>query len=117
PAPDLGAPELRVQRLPHALALAPVAGAVGYRVQVDEAGEGGAPGPVLFEALTREAAPRLIGLPDGQFRLRVRALDAEGLLGAEATARLQVKATPIAPLARSPLANAVLGVGMVALRC
>lgn len=120
PAPALGAAELRVERLPHALALAPLPGAQAYRLQVEEAAagaDGQATARVLFDAVARGAPPPLSGLPDGEYRLRLRAIDAEGLMGGEATARLRVKATPIAPLARSPEANALVGVGRVALRC
>jgi len=117
PAPDLGAAPRRVSRLPHALALPPLPGAVGYRVQVDDGRGSDAPSRVLFDAVARGTPPQLSGLPDGEYRLRVRAIDAEGLMGAEASVGLQVKATPIAPLARSPEANAVVGTGSVALRC
>ncbi len=117
PAPALGAAELRVQRLPHALALPPLPGARAYRLQVEEIAEGEAPARVLFDASAAEAPPPLGALPDGTYRLRLRAIDAEGLMGAEAAARLVVKATPIAPLARAPEANAVVPMGQVALRC
>jgi hypothetical protein len=117
PAPELGAGELRVERMPHALTLPPLPGAVAYRVQVDEGAQGDAPARVLFDAVEAGAPPRLIGLPDGGLRVRVRAIDAEGLMGAEATALLRVKATPIAPLVRSPKPNAEVATGTVELRC
>jgi hypothetical protein len=117
PAPDLGVAERRVERMPHALSLPPLRGAVAYRVQVEAAGQGDAPPRVLFDAVAPDAPPRLSGLPDGGYRLRVRAIDAEGLMGAEAIAPLRVKATPIAPLARSPEPNAEVATGTVALRC
>jgi len=117
PAPDLGAAERRVERMPYALNLPPLPGAVAYRVQVEEGAQDDAPPRVLFDAVAPDAPPRLSGLPDGGYRLRVRAIDAEGLMGAEATAPLRVKATPIAPLARSPEPNAEVATGTVALRC
>lgn len=117
PAPDLGAGELRVERMPHALTLPPLPGAVAYRVQVDDGAPGDVPARVLFDAVATGAPPPLSDLPDGGLRLRVRAIDAEGLMGAEATTQLRVKATPIAPLARSPETNAMVPTGTVALRC
>lgn len=105
PAPDLAGLQERVERLPAALPLAALTGVAHYRVEVadDEAFT-----RVLWSA--EGALPIMLdGLPDGRYRLRARASDADGLLGAEATGSLWIKTTPVPPLAQSPRPGAIVG--------
>lgn len=56
-------------------------------------------------------------LADGRYALRVRALDAVGLLGPERTLALRIKARPVAPLAQQPLQHELRAPGVQAFRC
>ncbi|MEO6277012.1 FecR domain-containing protein [Roseateles sp.] len=113
PAPDLSGQPLRVEAQPGLLQLPPVAGAERYRVEVaDDAS--------FTRVLWSVEAPAplvLDGLPDGRYRLRARAMDGDGLLGAEASGPLWVKTTPVPPLAQSPLPGATVGPDGVAIAC
>lgn len=105
PAPDIaGLPALHERPLVR-LALPPVPGAAGYRVQVarDE----------RFDELladVRSATPelRIAGLADGRYPMRLRAVDGNGLEGRDAAATLALKARPEPPLPRAPAPRAVL---------
>jgi hypothetical protein len=113
PAPDLsGLPE-RVERIPGPLPLQATAGAARYRVEIaeDEAytrvpwsAEG--PLPVVLD-----------GLPDGRYHLRVRAIDPDDLLGAEATGPLWIKTTPVPPLAQTPRPDEIVVPEGVTITC
>jgi hypothetical protein len=113
PAPDLsGLPE-RIEHMPAALPLPALAGAARYRAEIadDDAftrvlwsAEG--PLPILLE-----------GLPDGRYRLRTRAVDPDGLLGAEAAAGVWIKTTPVPPLAQAPQPGEVVGPERVQVGC
>lgn len=77
----------------------------GWRVQVARDGQ--------FDELladVRAAAPelRIAGLPDGRYRMRVRAIDAQGMEGRDASGWLELKARPEPPLLRTPPQAAVL---------
>ncbi|KQV49471.1 hypothetical protein ASC95_17915 [Pelomonas sp. Root1217] len=113
PAPGLPAEPLRVEANPGLLPLPTVPGAERYRVEVaDDA----AFTRVLWSA---EAPLPLVldGLLDGRYRLRARAMDGDGLLGAEGAGLLWVKTTPVPPLARAPLPGATVGPQGVAITC
>jgi hypothetical protein len=105
PAPDVtGLPALHERPLVR-LALPPLPGAAGYRVQVARDDR--------FDALLadlRSATPelRLAGLEDGRYPMRLRAVDADGLEGRDAVATLALKARPEPPLPQAPVPRAVL---------
>jgi hypothetical protein len=113
PAPDLsGLPE-RVERVPGPLPLQAAAGAARYRVEIAE-----------DEAYTRvpwsvEGPLPLVldGLADGRYHLRVRAVDPDDLLGAEATGRLWIKTTPVPPLAQTPRPDEIVVPDKVTITC
>lgn len=104
PVPLLPAPVLKGQPVLHERILVrfdipAVPGAVQYRAQVaeDEAfrivrSEVGSATPVL----------RFGDLPDGDHLMRVRAVDARGLEGADAVHRFRLKARPEAPIPNEP---------------
>ncbi|KQV96905.1 FecR domain-containing protein [Rhizobacter sp. Root1221] len=111
PAPGITTP--LVERLPFAVPVAAVDGAVAYRVQLAE-----------DDAFTRVRVSaetplpiETADLPDGTYMLSVRAVDRDGLLGAETVAPLRVKTTPVPPLAQFPAAHQVAGPGPLDLRC
>jgi hypothetical protein len=113
PAPALSGLPARVERLPGPLPLGAVPGAARYRAEV-------ADDETFARVLWTADGPLplvLDGLADGHYRLRARAVDANGLLGLEATGRLWVKTTPVAPLAQLPRDGQVLEPGGVAIQC
>lgn len=82
-----------------ALVLRPLDGAAAYRVQVaaDEAFD------VLLLDLSGSApALALPGLPDGEYRLRVRGVDAQGLEGRDTVLPLRLQARPEPPAPQQP---------------
>ncbi len=105
PAPDLGGLPTLVERLPFELAIPPVEGAHRYRSQI--APDDGF--SVLSSDLTLEMAAALgdATLPDGEYVLRVRAIDARGLEGRDAEHRLVVDARPEPPFPTAPADDAV----------
>jgi hypothetical protein len=103
PAPDLGAVPARWLRLPAAQPFAPTPGAQRYRV-------------MLFSTLGSDTllATNVVTAPvasfneapaDGPYELRVRAIDAMGLEGAEARAPIEVAARPVPPIQTQPRAD------------
>jgi len=112
-APDLSGLPARVERLPGPLPLQAIPGAARYRVEIaeDEAyaripwsAEG--PFPIVLD-----------GLADGRYHVRVRAADADDLLGAEATRALWIKTTPVPPLAQAPTPGEIVAPDHVAIAC
>ena len=105
PAPDLASwPNLH-ERLLVKGAVAPVAGAQGYRAQV--ARDGG-----FREVVAEQQSPlpqfKLAGLPDGHYHLRVRAIDARVLEGMDASRTFTLKARPEPPIPSTPSPQARL---------
>jgi len=113
PAPALPGGTIRLERMPGEIPLPAVPGASRYRVEVaDDAaftrvlwsGEG--PLPLVVE-----------GLDDGRYPLRARAIDADGLLGAERAGELWVRTRPVAPLAQSPRPDEIVAPDAVTIDC
>ncbi|MBS1208262.1 MAG: hypothetical protein H6R19_660 [Proteobacteria bacterium] len=82
------------------LPLPETAGAAAHRVIV--AGSAGFNLP-LAEVLATGREARIAGLPDGDYRVRLRAVSAEGLEGQDADAAFRLKARPEPPFASQPL--------------
>ena len=82
-----------------------VAGAVAYRGQVARDARFDS---VLAELAVPAPPLRLAGLPDGNYVLRLRARDAQGLEGRTAELAFTLKARPEAPLPALPTAGARL---------
>ena len=96
PAPSLnGLPE-RFERVALRLPFAPVPAAVAYRAQVarDQAFT-----DVLEDGVFNTPEARFTGLPDGAYRLRVRAIDDAGLEGLDAERTFVLQARPEPPVA------------------
>lgn len=105
PAPDVSAVATLVERLPVAVQVAPVAGAVAYVAQLLPAGQ-----PEALQAEARDATTRLrfaADLPDGDYLLRLRAVDPSNLQGQDATLKLTLNARPEAPFLQRPAPQAV----------
>lgn len=104
-APQIAAESLLVEQLPIDLPLPPVAQAAGYRTLVS------APGVLtatLSDQLSEAALLRIRDIPDGDYQVRVRAVDRHGLEGEESLRPLTVNARPSAPFPLAPKAEARL---------
>jgi hypothetical protein len=108
PAPALDT-ATRQQRLPARVRWAAVAGAAGYRAEL-RAGTpvAGAADPLIDERVVTGLEASWPDIPDGVYRVLVRAIDADGLEGANADAGLEVDARPEPPIAQAPVLDAVL---------
>ncbi|HFK2895486.1 TPA: FecR domain-containing protein [Stenotrophomonas maltophilia] len=100
PAPQLRNDELRLAPLPTLLAWTPVTGAAHYRVEVVEAAT---PEILLFAATTPDTRLAIGDLPPGQLRILLRAVDAQGVEGIDASADFELSDQPPPPLTLAPL--------------
>ncbi|WP_075677014.1 FecR domain-containing protein [Stenotrophomonas sp. TD3] len=100
PAPALRNDALRLAPLPTLLAWEPVAGADHYRVEVVQAAT---PEILLFAATTADTRLAIGDLPPGQLRILLRAVDAQGVEGLDASADFELSDQPPPPLTVSPL--------------
>lgn len=98
-APDLSALPALQERPLVRLRIPPLAGAVRYRAQV-------APDAsfqtVLQETVFDGVEMRFLDLPDGDYVIRVRGIDARGLEGRDAVHAFRLKARPEPPFASAP---------------
>lgn len=110
PEPGLGSVPAKFERTQFSFKIEPVAGATAYRAQVArDAGFKDVQADVL--ATTTEIALR--GLPDGEFFLRVRAVDKLGLEGKDAQRGFTLAARPEPPITTMPAPGARVGVPAV----
>lgn len=100
PAPHLRSDELRLAPLPALLAWEPVAGATHYRVEVVQAAT---PEILLFAANTADTRLAIGDLPPGQLRVLLRAVDAQGVEGLDASADFELSDQPAPPLTIAPV--------------
>lgn len=113
PAPDLKMLASQVQTVDARFAFAAIPSALSYRAQV--ATDGAFTKPVSnASSSTPEAG--FANLPDGNFFLRVRGVDVNGLEGTDATHAFSVKARPLAPALATPGEKSRVSSGRVALR-
>ncbi|MCC6535575.1 MAG: FecR domain-containing protein [Burkholderiales bacterium] len=99
PAPNLaGLPALQERPLVR-FRVPPLPAAVRYRAQV-------APDvsfqAILQESVTESPELRFVGLPDGEYALRLRGIDVSGLEGLDAVLAFRLKARPEPPFPASP---------------
>lgn len=99
PAPQLAHLPARVEALPLSFEWPAQPGAVGWLAQVapDTRFE-----DIWLERSTATAGVRFADLPDGDYVLRVRAADAQGLQGFDALHSFTLDARPFAPLVVAP---------------
>lgn len=96
PRPLLAPPDLlvlpsRLERLPIDWPLAPVAGGVAYRTQLSPDASFNA---IVSDELSTAPRARVLDIPDKQYVMRVRAIDADGLEGLAAERPVLVYARP-----------------------
>lgn len=105
PAPALQGLDTLQERPLVVFAFPALAGAASYRAQVARE----AAFDLVVAEVTLAAPPlRVAGLPDGEYVLRLRARDADGLEGRDADLRFTLKARPEPPLPRQPKHRAQL---------
>lgn len=113
PPPSLDAAAEPIESLPADLpwALQPGVAALRFELAEDEA----------FTRVLQVQHGAVLHLPealaDGRYALRVRAVDAAGLLGSERTLTLRIKARPVAPLAQLPRQDELRTPGLQIFRC
>lgn len=112
-APDISAVAELQQRPVVRLRFAPLAGAQSYRIVAATDRD---MREVILENTQRRPEVRMVNLRDGEYFYGVRAVDALGLVGAEARGRFRLKARPLPPTAQAPELDAVLQPGNVAFR-
>lgn len=107
PAASLTTGPVTVSRVPVRLRWASIATGwpVGAAWQAQVLSTGGS---LLAERQGREADADFGALADGRYRLRLRAVDGQGLAGREATLAFEVAARPEPPFLSAPAAGAVL---------
>lgn len=108
--PDLAGIRTLYERPVMRLQLAPVAGAVGYRGQIAE--------DAAFTRIVAEAAAavpdlKVAGLADGDYYLRVRAIDSRGLEGRDGDLPVRLKARPEPPFINAPRPDGKAAAGTV----
>lgn len=110
-APQVVTPPSTIRQLPLELRWQPVAGAVAYRVLM--AGPDANAIPVVDTRVTHQRFSTS-ALPDGRYRLRVRAIDGAGLEGKESDLAFLLDARPLPPASIAPPADATLRTHSVA---
>lgn len=112
PRPDVASLPFLHERTIVRFVLPPLAGALSYRFQVGTDAE-------LRELLADQVAgkpeAKFGHLPDGEYTLRVRGIDTQGLEGSDADFRFKLKARPEPPFATAPIGNIKLRAETVAL--
>ena len=108
PAPAIDAASVQ-QRLPARVRWSAVTGAARYRAELRP----GTPAAAADDSLIDDrvvAGPEAnwADIPDGVYRVVVRAIDADTLEGADADARFELDARPEPPIAQAPVLDAVL---------
>lgn len=105
PAPDPGLIPPVLEQSPIPLQLPPLDGAVAYRLQIAPDGD--------FQTLLYDAvvnSPQLRGpeLADGEYWVRLRGIDAQGLEGLDTQLAVRVNARPMPPALLDPQADAMV---------
>jgi len=103
PAANIADLPKRIERTAQSLTIPTLPGAQGWRWQV---ATDAAFTRLLQDEQTATPTWLLTSLPDGDYQLRVRAADAQGLEGREAQAAIAIRARPEPPLLLSPTSGA-----------
>lgn len=85
-----------------------------WRVNVSQDREGL---QVLRNGQFQAPQARFIAIPDGDYFVQLRGIDAQGIVGLPTTAPLRVKAHPVPPLVQSPAPGGILPQGAAQLHC
>lgn len=105
PAPDLSPLPSRIERMPFDHALPVVEGAQGYRSQIAPTS-----GFSVIQSDRTSLVAAAVGggtLPDGHYRIRVRAIDGRGIEGLDAEAGIEIDARPEPPFPTTPIPDGV----------
>lgn len=105
PEPDVAGLPVLHERPIVRFTLPPLAKAQSYRFQV---GMDDAMRELLADQVAGKPEAKFGHLPDGEYTLRVRGIDAKGLEGRDADFRFKLKARPEPPFATAPIGNAKL---------
>lgn len=105
PAPDLSGLPQRIERVPADLPMPTQAGATAYRTQIAADDQFIT---LLFDQTSGIPVARVRDLPDGDYELRVRVVDARGIEGFDARHRLTIDARPEPPFLIAPRDGAKL---------
>ncbi len=97
--PDLSTIPALIDRTPIRFRWVPSPAANGYRVQIEREKLSDA---ILDDSLFRGTEASFPELPDGRYAMRVRAIDANGLEGYNASRDIVIKARPEPPFLQSP---------------
>ena len=103
PAPDLAAAPARVERVLMRVPFAAVRGAHHYRAQLARDADFR---QILRESQAAEPVAKFSGPEDGDYWLRVRAVDDQGIEGLDASMAVTLAARPEPPFATAPLRKA-----------
>ena len=112
-APDVSSLPRVFEQLPLRFTLPEQAGAVAWFGQISPEAE---PARVLAQKISAGKALNIADLPNGRYVLRVRAVDANGLQGLDATHAFTVFARPFFPMLTAPAAGATVRVARPTLR-
>lgn len=99
PAPDVTTLPARIERLPMRFMMPALPGAVSWLGQIAEDAQFE---KILLEETSTTPQLSFADLPDGQYLLRVRAADENGLQGRDAMHAFELDARPFAPLLNAP---------------
>lgn len=102
PAPVLEAAAGRIEHLPVRFGWQVAAGVTHWRAQLYQADSDDV---LLRDSVLETPAVNWADLPDGRYRLRVRALTGDGLEGLDGEHVFELAAQPVAPLALQPQAG------------
>lgn len=100
PAPRLGTPPSKYDRVPIRVPIAPVAGAKAYRIELSSTPSFDT---LLYDGVTETIPVRGPDLPDGRYAMRLRAIDDHGLEGFDTVTDIVVDARPEPPLLMQPI--------------
>ncbi|MCV6627294.1 MAG: FecR domain-containing protein [Cellvibrionaceae bacterium] len=105
PAPQLVAPSKAIRKISERLSWPAVAGAKAYRGRISEGADFTT---VLWQKVSEQPKLALPDLPDGDYFLRLRAIDSIGLEGLEQQVRFSLDARPQPPMPMQPQDDALL---------
>lgn len=111
PAPDLSALSAAGRQLGRDLSWPAIAGAARYRIQASDQRDFGT---LLMDLQADGPQTRLPALPAGEYFLRIRGIDAQGLEGQDAVLPFRIE-NPLPPYAIAPAADAIVRDSRVAL--
>jgi len=100
PVPDLSGVRSLQERPIIDLAFAPQSGAVSYRAFIWPAGD---PERIVGNVVASQPRVRFAGLDDGDYVVRISAIDAQGIEGRHATWPIKLKARPEPPVTLAPV--------------